>query len=75
VALREIADGLITPALLDEPAHPVIEDEIDADDLAILTEPAEPAESAEPEVATESTEDNTATPEASQAPEPPKDES
>ena len=34
VALREIADGLITPALLDEPTHPVIEDDLDAEDLA-----------------------------------------
>jgi DNA-directed RNA polymerase subunit omega len=52
VALREIADGLITPALLDEPAHPVIEEEINAEDLAILTEPAtaEPA-TAEPAAA------------------------
>jgi DNA-directed RNA polymerase subunit omega len=44
VALREIADGLITPALLDEPTHPVVEEEIDAEELAILTEPAATAE-------------------------------
>jgi DNA-directed RNA polymerase subunit omega len=76
VALREIADGLITPALLDEPTHPVIEDEIDAEDLAILTE------SAEPEVAAVSSEESapdteaTPAPEATPAvPEPPKDES
>jgi DNA-directed RNA polymerase subunit omega len=38
VALREIADGLITPELLKEQARPAIEDEIDAEDLAILAE-------------------------------------
>ena len=27
VALREIADGLIGPSILDEPAHPVFEEE------------------------------------------------
>jgi DNA-directed RNA polymerase subunit omega len=55
VALREIADGLITPALLDEPQHPVFEEEIDAEDLAILTEsttaePAPPATSGDEDV-------------------------
>ena len=29
VALREIADGLIGPSILDEPAHPVFEEEMD----------------------------------------------
>jgi DNA-directed RNA polymerase subunit omega len=48
VALREIADGLITPAFLKEPQQVVIEDEINAEDLAILTEPAATAEPAEP---------------------------
>jgi DNA-directed RNA polymerase subunit omega len=38
VALREIADGLITPELLKDQTHPAIEDEIDAEDLAILAE-------------------------------------
>ena len=40
VALREIADGLITPAFLKEPLHPVFEEEINDEDLAILNEPA-----------------------------------
>jgi DNA-directed RNA polymerase subunit omega len=57
VALREIADGLITPAFLKEPQHPVFEEEIDAEDLAILTEsataePAPPAASGDEDVAT-----------------------
>jgi DNA-directed RNA polymerase subunit omega len=38
VALREIADGLIGPSLLDEKLEPVFEDELDAEDLQILAE-------------------------------------
>jgi len=41
VALREIADGLITAALLKEVTQPAFEDEIDAEDLAILAEVTE----------------------------------
>jgi DNA-directed RNA polymerase subunit omega len=41
VALREIADGLITPELLKESQQPAIEDGIDAEDLAILAEVTE----------------------------------
>jgi DNA-directed RNA polymerase subunit omega len=69
VALREIADGLITPALLDEPTHPVIEDDLDAEDLAILNE------STETEAATGSSAASAPTEAASPAAEPPKDES
>ncbi len=66
VALREIADGLITRDLLDEPQHPSIEEEIDAEDLAILTESAEAAEDSA---------QGTAEPDAAATPEPPADES
>ena len=47
VALREIADGLIGPSILDEPLHPIIEEE-DSDELAMLTdlEPASKDETA-----------------------------
>jgi DNA-directed RNA polymerase subunit omega len=37
VALREIADGLIGPSILDEPLHPVAEEEA-SDELAMLSE-------------------------------------
>jgi DNA-directed RNA polymerase subunit omega len=40
VALREIADGLIGPSILDEPLHPVVEDAVEDEELAILTESA-----------------------------------
>jgi len=48
VALREIADGLIGPSILDEPAHPVFEDEDDAALEAAAEEAVESA-SAKPE--------------------------
>ena len=38
VALREIADGLIGPAILDEPLHPVVEEAVEEEELAILAE-------------------------------------
>jgi DNA-directed RNA polymerase subunit omega len=38
VALREIADGLIGPSLLDEKPEPVFEEELNAEDLQILAE-------------------------------------
>jgi len=41
VALREIADGLITPELLKETQHQTTEPEIDAEDLALLAEVTE----------------------------------
>jgi DNA-directed RNA polymerase subunit omega len=41
VALREIADGLITPELLKEAQNQTIEPEIDAEDLALLAEVTE----------------------------------
>jgi DNA-directed RNA polymerase subunit omega len=41
VALREIADGLIGPSILDEPLHPIIEEE-DSDEMAMLAD-LEPA--------------------------------
>ena len=63
---RAVGIPLITPALLTEPQHPVIEEEIDAEDLAILTEPAG-AESAAPAASA----DEETAPEA--APEPPAD--
>jgi len=34
VALREIADGLIGPSILDEPIHPVFEEEEEAEEQA-----------------------------------------
>jgi DNA-directed RNA polymerase subunit omega len=49
VALREIADGLITPALLKESPQTAIEEELDAEDLAILAEVTKTVE--EPEEA------------------------
>ena len=51
VALREIAEGLIGPSLLDERPENVFEEELDAEDLEILSEasPAgDAAENAEP---------------------------
>ena len=51
VALREIADGLIGPSILDEPLHPVIEEEA-SEEMAMLSDleasPAETAEASEP---------------------------
>ena len=41
VALREIADGLITPELLKEAQSQTLEPEIDAEDLALLAEVTE----------------------------------
>lgn len=41
VALREIADGLITPELLKEVQNQTLEPEIDAEDLALLAEVTE----------------------------------
>ncbi len=69
VALREIADGLITPALLDEPQYPVIEEEITAEDLAILAEPAtaEPAK-AEPATAAGKGDEDVTPPDAPEKP-------
>ena len=47
VALREIADGLIGPSILDEPLHPVIEDEA-SEEMAMLSDlEASPTETAE----------------------------
>jgi DNA-directed RNA polymerase subunit omega len=37
VALREIADGLIGPGILDEPLHPVVEESTE-EDIAILVD-------------------------------------
>jgi len=37
VALREIADGLIGPSILDEPLHPAAEEEA-SDELAMLSD-------------------------------------
>jgi len=50
VALREIAEGLIGPSLLDEKQEPVLENELNAEDLAILNEatPAAAAPAAPP---------------------------
>jgi DNA-directed RNA polymerase subunit omega len=31
VALREIAEGLVGPSILDEPLHPVVEEEVEDD--------------------------------------------
>ena len=76
VALREIADGLITPALLDEPTHPVIEDDLDAEDLAILNESTETeAATASSATSAPAEEASPAAESPSPAPEPPKDES
>ena len=46
VALREIADGLIDASILDEPLHPVMEEEA-SEEMAMLDaeEPTQPAES------------------------------
>jgi DNA-directed RNA polymerase subunit omega len=45
VALREIADGLIDASILDEPLHPVMEEEA-SEEMAMLDaeEPTPPAE-------------------------------
>jgi DNA-directed RNA polymerase subunit omega len=37
VALREIADGLVGPGILDEPLHPVVEESTE-EDIAILVD-------------------------------------
>ena len=55
VALREIADGLIGPSILDEPLHPVIEEEA-GEEMAMLdevepTRPEEPASGEQPPAA------------------------
>lgn len=52
VALREIADGLITPALLKESPSTAIEEEFDAVDLAILAEVTETVAEQEEEITT-----------------------
>ena len=48
VALREIADGLVGPGILDEPLHPVVEENTE-EDISILVEPeaAPPAAAAD----------------------------
>jgi len=46
VALREIAEGLITPELLKENTDIIIEPEIDPEDLALLNEVAGETEQA-----------------------------
>jgi DNA-directed RNA polymerase subunit omega len=46
VALREIADGLVGPGILDEPLHPVVEENTE-EDISILVE----AEAAPPAAA------------------------
>ena len=43
VALREIAEGLIGPSILDEPLHPVVEEEEAAGEEMALADGAEPA--------------------------------
>jgi DNA-directed RNA polymerase subunit omega len=48
VALREIAEGLIGPSLLDEKIEPVLEDEIDAEDMALLADTGPAANAAPP---------------------------
>jgi DNA-directed RNA polymerase subunit omega len=50
VALREIADGLIGPSILDEPIHPVFEEEEEDTEgaEAAAEETAEPATAAAP---------------------------
>ena len=50
VALREIAEGLIGPSILDEPSHPIIEEEeSEGEELAMPGDavPAEPVAAAE----------------------------
>ena len=42
VALREIADGLVGPSILDEPLHPVVEESTE-EELSILVDMAPPA--------------------------------
>ena len=42
VALREIADGLVGPSILDEPLHPVVEESTE-EELSILVDVAPPA--------------------------------
>ena len=43
VALREIADGLVGPSILDEPLHPVVEESTE-EDITILVDAAPAAE-------------------------------
>jgi DNA-directed RNA polymerase subunit omega len=46
VALREIADGLIGPSILDEPVHAAVEDDETAEMAALLAAADAPAEEA-----------------------------
>ena len=46
VALREIADGLIGPSILDEPLHPVMDEEEETGEALAMLEEAEPAAAA-----------------------------
>ena len=43
VALREIADGLIGPSILDEPLHPVMEEEDETGEALAMLEEEQPA--------------------------------
>ena len=49
VALREIADGMIGPAILDEPVEPEIEIEMEIGEVAAAGEEEAPAAAAAPE--------------------------
>ena len=52
VALREIAEGLIGPSILDEPLHPVVEEEeTEAEELAMLADATPAAEEDTPKPA------------------------
>ena len=62
VALREIAEGLIGPSILDEPLHPVIEEEAE-DEIVAETTAEDFAAPADVNPATEA--DTPAPPEAS----------
>ena len=76
VALREIADGLIGPSILDEPLHPVMEEEEETGEALAMLEAEEPAATAAPEpAAPEAAASEAAAPEA-EAPEatPPAEE-
>lgn len=53
VALREIADGLIGPSILTEPAHPVVEDDETAEMAALLAEADAPTGDTPAEAAAE----------------------
>ena len=57
VALREIAEGLIGPSILDEPMHPIMEEEEEetgGEEMAMHAE-VEPTAPADTEVATDDT--------------------